>query len=80
MVAGEGVEGSGEIAEVLENDEKTLGMWVGDEARGEVELFKVGTLAAEAAGAEAHCVGGGGGEGGWEGDFVRDGGFVVFWI
>lgn len=80
MVAGEGVEGSGEIAEVLENDEKTLGMWVGDEAREEVELFKVGTLAAEAAGAEVHCVDGGGGECGWEGDFVRDSGFVVFGV
>lgn len=65
-MARERVEGVGEIAEVLEDDEKALGVRVCDDAGGEAEVVKVDALAAEAAGAEAHCNGGGCGEDGRE--------------
>lgn len=80
MVVREGVEGNGEIAEVLENNEKTLGVRMCDDAGGEAEVVKVDALATEAAGTEAHCGGGCSGEDERKGDVVWDGGFVVFWV
>lgn len=78
MVVRERVEGIGEIAEVLHNDEKTLRVRMRDDAWGEVEVVEGDALATEAAGAEAHCDGGGSGKGGREGDVEWDSSSVVF--